>query len=62
MCEYCDLVSGDERDFEYGKNVNMHIERHCNTYTLVASNAYEYIEKEINYCPMCGRKLKEEKQ
>lgn len=60
MCEYCNLVSGDEKIIEEGSNISMYIKRHNNTYTLVASHSYENIEKDINYCPMCGRKLGEE--
>lgn len=52
-CKYCDLVSGDEKDIGELKNDELVIERHNNTYLL---NGFAD-EVEINYCPMCGRKL-----
>ena len=52
-CEFCDLVSGEEKDIGELKNDELIIERHNNTYLL---NTFSD-ELEINYCPMCGRKL-----
>lgn len=52
-CEYCDLVSGEEKDIGSLKNYEILIERHNDTYSITAFSD----ELEINYCPMCGRKL-----
>ena len=36
---------------------NLRIERHNNSYSLIAGDIEDDIEIDINYCPMCGRKL-----
>ena len=60
MCEWCDLVSGDIKDFGEAKNDILQIERHCNSYFISTSSLIdEDDEREINYCPMCGRKLED---
>lgn len=52
-CEYCDLVSGDEKDLGNGKQ-QLLIARHNNTFSLISQPYYEEDEEiEINYCPMC---------
>lgn len=57
MCEYCDLLSGDMNPLT--KEMCLTIERHNNTYTLVADNIQDDIDEiDINYCPMCGRDLR----
>ena len=62
MCIYCkDGISICENRKELG------IELHSGTSTLVAygldrNNWDISVKCEINYCPMCGRKLKEDKQ
>lgn len=55
MCRYCDLVSGDAIDIGDNKNQTLYIERHNNNFSISTEND----EVDINYCPMCGRKLKE---
>lgn len=61
MYEYCDLASGDEKLIEEGYDVGLYLKRHNNTYTLTAVCSNGYAEKDINYCPMCGRDLRDEK-
>jgi len=57
MCEYCNLLSGESKEIEEYSELGLYLERHANTYSLVATcNLYD-IEKEIKHCPMCGRKL-----
>lgn len=53
MCKYCKLVSGETKSMN--KYENLFISRHCNTYFIECDDD----EIEINYCPMCGRKLGE---
>lgn len=53
MCKYCDLVSGDEIDIGDNKNQVLYIERHNNNFSI----STEIDEIDINYCPICGRKL-----
>jgi len=57
MCEYCDLLSGDYK-YLNDEVSEISIVRHFNTYTLETDN---YEELEINYCPICGRDLKNDK-
>lgn len=61
MCKYCDLVSGDEIDIGDNQNQTLYIERHNNNFSIVTHlyNNEEEDEISINFCPMCGRKLKE---
>lgn len=65
MCNCCNLVSGQEKDIGNAGKQTLYIERHNNTFSIkVELYAYEQEEEdetEINYCPMCGRKLGEEK-
>lgn len=59
-CEYCNLVSGEEKEIKEGCYAGLFLERHNNTYTLIAVSTnrdIECVEIEINYCPICGRKL-----
>lgn len=56
-CEYCDLVSGEEKDIGEAKNDILKIERHRNSYYISAIDEVYTDEIEIKYCPMCGRKL-----
>ena len=56
MCKYCDLKSGDKKRLNSGWDVDLTIERHNDSYMLVAESS-ESCEIEINHCPMCGRKL-----
>lgn len=51
MCEYCNLLSGDYKRLDEYTNIVM--TRHNNYYTIES----EECEVNINYCPMCGRKL-----
>ena len=57
MCRYCDLLSGDVRSLKTENLWNLRIERHNKAYSLIASDIEDDIEIDINYCPMCGRKL-----
>lgn len=61
MCKYCDLVSGDEIDIGDNQNQTLYIERHNNNFSISTHlyNSEEEDETDINYCPMCGRKLGE---
>jgi hypothetical protein len=54
MCKYCE---GKEKQDEYG----FYIEQHKGNWWL-NSIFYDIVQEssDINYCPMCGRKLKEE--
>ena len=53
MCEYCNLVSGESKEIEEYGELGIYLERHNNTYSLMAvCNLYD-AEKDINYCPMC---------
>lgn len=51
MCKYCNLLSGDSSK-----------ERHNNTFSIEINGIYydDSESIEINYCPMCGRKIKKE--
>lgn len=59
MCRYCetneDLTTNyyDETCF----NIEIYSDELCIT---CHGEANDYIELKINYCPMCGRKLREE--
>lgn len=56
-CKYCNIGSGDARSLKTENLWNLRIERHNNSYSLIAENIEDDIEIDINYCPMCGRKL-----
>lgn len=59
MCKYCDLLSGGFSILDEHKENELRIERHNNTYEITTfSNCCNY-NAEINYCPICGRKLGE---
>ena len=57
MCEYCYLLSGDSSNLCCTDLVTM--ERHNNTFSIEVNATYSEDREsiEINYCPMCGRKL-----
>ncbi len=56
-CIYCDLASGDEKELGNGNQLLI-IERYNDTYSISVTTCYEGSALiEINYCPMCGRKL-----
>lgn len=57
MCKYCNLVSGELKSLKTENLWNLRIERHNNSYSLIAGDIEDDIEIDINYCPMCGRKL-----
>ena len=61
MCEFCD---GKARKIENGYTYgNARIEKKYGIYSLHFDNSgdeYGEGQFEINYCPMCGRKLVEE--
>jgi hypothetical protein len=56
MCE-CDFCNENVRKLEV---YDMYLQKSGNVYSLEAYTREEYVEKEINFCPMCGRKLKED--
>lgn len=58
MCKFCNLLSGEMSPL-IDEGCLM-IERHNNTYSIVAENIQDDDESIINYCPMCGRKLGEQ--
>lgn len=61
MCEYCKLLSGDWIMLAEDGKIELKIERHNKDYSIVAEEGLTDIaETRINYCPMCGRKLKED--
>ncbi len=60
MCEYCKLFSGDTIILAEDGETELKMERHNKEYSLVAEGLTDIAETRINYCPMCGRKLKED--
>lgn len=62
MCGYCKLFSGDRITLAEDGETEIKIERHNKEYSIVAEGLTDIVETRINYCPMCGRELKEEKQ
>ena len=61
VCGYCELLSGDRKILEEDGETEIAIGRVNKDYYIEAGNDYDSIDIDINYCPMCGRKLKEEK-
>lgn len=61
MCEYCNLVSGEEKDIGSNEEDLLYIVRHNNEFDIKAifDTGDESSEDrcKINYCPICGRKL-----
>lgn len=60
MCEYCKLFSGDSITLAEDRETELKIERHNKEYSLIAEGLTDISETRINYCPMCGRDLKED--
>lgn len=60
MCEYCNLLSGDKRILEEDGQTEVSMNRVNKDYYIEAENDYDIIDIDINYCPFCGRKLKED--
>lgn len=62
MCDYCNLVSGQEKDIGNAQKQTLYIERHNNTFSITVQlygyESKEEDETEINYCPMCGKDLR----
>ena len=56
-CEYCNLVSGEEKDIGEGKWLILYMERHNNTFSIKAIGHSDSDELDINYCPMCRQKV-----
>ena len=58
MCKYCDketkLIEGQENDADVILNGNKLI---LEAYTFIDDPLTDYIQVNINYCPMCGKKL-----
>ena len=61
MCEYCKLLSGDWITLAEAGETELKIEKHNKEYSLVAEGLTDIAETRINYCPMCGKILKEDK-
>lgn len=64
MCKYCEpgnsKIIGEWKPDRISVQIKQD-EINSNKHNLIiAIGAFEYIE-EINFCPMCGRKLSEEK-
>ena len=58
MCEYCE---GD-REIVFNKFMRIKVEKFIDNLTLrVDTRESTHTRVDINYCPMCGRKLGEEK-
>ena len=58
MCEHCNLLSGDKKDFGEAKRDILKIDRHNNSYLISTDSSIDFDdEREIYFCPMCGRKL-----
>lgn len=60
MCGYCKLFSGDRITLAEDGETELKIERHNKEYSLIAEGLTDIAETRINYCPMCGRELKED--
>ena len=60
MCEHCKLLSGDWAILAEDGETELKIEKHNKDYSLVAEGLTDIAETKINYCPTCGRKLKED--
>lgn len=60
MCEHCKLLSGDWAMLTEDGETELKIERHNKDYFIVAEGLTDIAETRINYCPMCGRELKED--
>ncbi len=53
MCKYCDMSSGGYKFLKTENVWALRIERHNNSYSLIAGDIEDDIEIDINYCPMC---------
>lgn len=60
MCKDCNLLSGDRKILEEDGRTEVAIGRVNKDYFISAENDDDYIDIDINYCPFCGRKLKED--
>lgn len=60
MCKCCELLSGEREILAEEGETELKIERCNKDYSLVAESLYDLAEVKINYCPICGRKLKED--
>ena len=60
MCKYCDketkIIEGKENDADVILNGNKLI---LEAYTFIDDPLTDYIALNINFCPMCGRDLRE---
>ena len=59
-CKYCSLLSGGVSILDEDKDNELRIERHNDTYVITTLTDCCDYNVEINYCPMCGRKLNDE--
>lgn len=69
MCEYCqgDKFIIDGRKYDYRFDTCAGIDVHVEDGMLMVESvkmqgSYQEKETKINYCPMCGRKLTEDKE
>ena len=60
ICKYCELLSGDREILEEDRDLELKIGRVNKDFYLEADTIENNVEVEINYCPECGRKLKED--
>lgn len=57
MCEYCDLKKPIYKDY-IATIIIQHLEK--SNFLGVEINRLGGVDVQINYCPVCGKKLKEE--
>lgn len=76
MCEYCKKISENEilgKKFNLQPTAGFNNDRHYSSWIMknkadekagimIATNGGNAVYIDINYCPMCGRKLKEEEK
>ena len=60
MCEHCKLLSGDQITLAEDGETEIKIEKNNKDNSIVAEGLTDIAETRINYCPMCGRELKED--
>lgn len=59
MCKDCNLLSGDKMILEEDGGTEIAIGRVNKDYYIESENDCDIIDIDINYCPFCGRNLKE---
>ena len=56
MCSYCEK---EKWLSEYNNGHGIYIQKYYNNPIIVVDHVNVYDEIEINYCPKCGKKIKE---